>query len=323
LAGHAAQARKPTSTLGKIARGADDFVRGVADTVTFGFADEIAAGADSLIKGTDYRSELEAQRLRDEEAGVSRTVGQIGGAFLPGTALVKGGQQALTKSQAATRAVGTGAAYGAAYGAGSSEATDIGDIASDATAGALMGAAGAKAIDTAGRALKWIAGRPALSKLADPETIKKQAAQLYDEADSLGVSVKPKALQAGVNNIVSNLAKDGITPKSPVQAHRQVFEIVDYFKQAASGKANLTWRDLENLRRSAADVSRTSTDPTVRKYVGQVVDDFEDLIGNLQPQAFSSAAGPAKTAEALRLTRDARQMWKQSSKAELLAEIGR
>jgi hypothetical protein len=126
-----------------------------------------------------------------------------------------------------------------------------------------------------------------------------------------------------VNNIVSNLAKDGITPKSPVQAHRQVFEIVDYFKQAASGKANLTWRDLENLRRSAADVSRTSTDPTVRKYVGQIVDDFEDLIGNLQPQAFSSAAGPAKTAEALRLTRDARQRWKQSSKAELLAEIGR
>ncbi len=322
LAGKAAQARKPTSTIGKIAKGADDFVRGVADTVTFGFADEIAAKGDSLFKGTTYEAEREAQRLQDAEGGLSRTVGQVGGAFLPGMALVKGGQT-LTKGQAATRAVGTGAAYGGAYGAGSSEATDMGDIASDAVGGAVMGAAGAKAVDSVGRGIKWIANRPALAKLAEPSTVKQQASEMFDKADELGVSIRPKALQPGIDNMVSTLTKAGITSKSPVKAHQEVYQVVDYLKQAAAGKQALTWRDTENLRRAAVDVARSSPDPTVRKFVGEIVDEFDDLIGGLQPAAFTNAAGPAKTAEALKLTRDARAQWKQVSKAELLEEIGR
>jgi hypothetical protein len=199
----------------------------------------------------------------------------------------------------------------------------MGDIASDAVGGALMGAAGAKAIDSVGRGIKWVANRPALAKLAEPAQVKQQASEMFDKADELGVSIRPKALQPGIDNIVSNLTKAGITSKSPVRAHQEVYQVVDYLKQAAAGKQALSWRDTENLRRAAVDVARSSPDPTVRKFVGEIVDEFDDLIGGLQPSAFTNAAGPAKTAEALKLTRDARNQWKQVSKSELLEEIGR
>jgi hypothetical protein len=322
LAGKAEEARRPKTTLGKIARSADDVVRGIADTVTLGFADELAAKANSLFKGTTYEAEREAERQRDDEGGASRVVGQVGGAFLPGTALAKGAQT-LSKGQATTRAIGSGAVVGAGYGAGSSTAEDSSGIAADAALGALGGAVGAKAIDAASRGVKWIGGRSALKKLADPETVKMQASKLYEQADSLGVSIKPEALQSGISGIVNNLTKAGITPKSPVNSHKEVHAVVEYLKDAASGTQPLSWRDVENLRRAASDVARNSQDPTVKKFVGEVVDDWDDVIAGLQPKAFNNPGGSATTAEALRLTRDARESWKQVSKAQILEELGR
>lgn len=69
----------------------DHTVRGAADTLSFGTADEIAAGANALVGGTDYQTELERQRLIDEQGGNARTVGQIAGAAAGGLGLAKRG----------------------------------------------------------------------------------------------------------------------------------------------------------------------------------------------------------------------------------------
>lgn len=114
--------------------GIDAFVRGVADTATLGFADEIAAGGETLFKGGSYRENLARQRGVDradeEQNGWLRLAGQVGGGFLLpiGGARTAGG---LAK---------VGAAYGGAYGVGSGQG-DLGDRLESGLGGAVTGGA--------------------------------------------------------------------------------------------------------------------------------------------------------------------------------------
>lgn len=157
-------------SLGKrLFRTADDVVRGIADTATFGYADELAAGADSAAqkladraKGipyigngistvlgslsqsgeADYDKALAAQRQRDSEGGTARTVGQIGGAFLPTVGVVRALPTAGKLAHMGAGAA-TGAIQGGLYGTGSADgdwANRVQEGAKDALLGAGVGA---------------------------------------------------------------------------------------------------------------------------------------------------------------------------------------
>jgi hypothetical protein len=132
------------SLFGKIDAG----VRGAADMLTFGFADEIAAGLGTGFgfRG-DYNAELARQRGIDkadaEQRGGSRLIGQAAGAITGGVGLAKSGLSITDKAiragaslpkVAATSAV-EGAALGALSGAGA------GETAEGRLAGAAEGAA--------------------------------------------------------------------------------------------------------------------------------------------------------------------------------------
>lgn len=85
---------RPTGFL----RTADDFMRGTADTASGGTADEIAAGANSLLTGADYETELARQRAIDAQGGTARTVGQFVGGVLGGANLAKYGMSATANT---------------------------------------------------------------------------------------------------------------------------------------------------------------------------------------------------------------------------------
>lgn len=132
---------EPRSVLRRV----DDFVRGVADTVTFGYADEIAAKMDALVGGgqsgkTNYKDAVAAQRERDAQGGAERIAGQIGGAFVPGAAAVGAVRAVPTAGRMARAGAGaaTGAIQGGLYGSGSAEE---GQRLEGAAKGALTGAA--------------------------------------------------------------------------------------------------------------------------------------------------------------------------------------
>ena len=67
-----------------MARRADDLVRGAAEGMTLGFADEIAAAADTMSglgAGQTYEENLAAQRARDVQSDPAvRLMGNIAGA---------------------------------------------------------------------------------------------------------------------------------------------------------------------------------------------------------------------------------------------------
>lgn len=157
----AAKAPEPRS----IPRRIDDFVRGVADTVTFGYADEFAAKMDQLtglntatsnkplvrpdaklsdlITGQNPRSYpgiLQEQRQRDTEGGGERVAGQLTGALAPTVGVIRTVPTASRILKAGAGAL-TGAIQGGLYGTGSSEATTIDGRLKDAVVPAGIGAA--------------------------------------------------------------------------------------------------------------------------------------------------------------------------------------
>jgi hypothetical protein len=108
------------SLLQTAGRGIDDFVRGLADAATFGYADELAAKAESLTGGGSYQEELVKQRQRDEQGGIPRLVGQVGGSILPTVGVIQAAKGASRLGRAGAGAA-TGAIQGGLYGSGAAE----------------------------------------------------------------------------------------------------------------------------------------------------------------------------------------------------------
>lgn len=131
----------------------DNFMRGVADTLSFGLSDEISAGMGALtgIGGDfmDYSGNLAKQRERDAQGGAARLTGQIAGGVTGGAGLAKAGLslganaagRGATLLRTALGSAADGAILGALQGAGSGEGLG-GRLGSAAVGGTLGGAVG-------------------------------------------------------------------------------------------------------------------------------------------------------------------------------------
>jgi len=117
---------------------ADAVIRGGADAVTLGTADEIAAAGRTIFGGGTMRDNLREERAVDaydqEHHWGARALGQLGGGLLLPTGLAGAG---TSPGLAALARVGAG--YGGAYGAGSAEGSAM-DRLKGLGAGAVTGA---------------------------------------------------------------------------------------------------------------------------------------------------------------------------------------
>lgn len=126
---------------GGVGETVDAFVRGAADTSSFGFADEIAGTGNTMLYGDSTRdSNIDRERAIDaydaQSHPYARIAGQFGGALLnPLGRLFRAGEGALTVGNMARE----GAAYGGLYGLGSGD--DAGERVTGGLTGAAMGAA--------------------------------------------------------------------------------------------------------------------------------------------------------------------------------------
>ena len=263
----AEKAEAPKQSSGSLLKTIDNAVRGVADTLTFGYADEIAAGLDRLTgintgKQTgkapqNYDEALKAQRDRDAEGGGARVVGQIGGGLIP---VVKGAQLAqkglntlksvagfVPTGRAAVGAV-TGATTAGLYGSGSAEG-DIGDRIVAGVEAAPVGAA-------VGAVAPW-----AVEKVA-----KGGGAVIDKVKDIAGVKVPIEKLSPAAQNIIKQADPD-VTAVAP-KAAKALEKLSTDPKSVAS---DLRVRDLflsEKARVMGADPQRAIPDDEVFKNVG-------------------------------------------------------
>jgi len=120
-------------------------IRGVADTGTFGFSDEIEGVARGIFTGDTIEEGIEKARARHEASpGVAYTAGQIGGALIPGLGTAGAAMRAATTGGKIAKSAAAGAGSGAVYGLGSGEGLEdrISEAATGAVIGAPLGAAG-------------------------------------------------------------------------------------------------------------------------------------------------------------------------------------
>jgi hypothetical protein len=115
----------------------DDAVRSIANGVTFGFADEIAAKGNELLGRGTYDENVKQERARDEQIPAAIAIpGQIAGAMAVPLGAAAGG---ATMGAKMLRGAGVGGLFGAASGAGQGE--DFTDRAAKAAVGGVAGAA--------------------------------------------------------------------------------------------------------------------------------------------------------------------------------------
>jgi len=118
-------------------------IRGGAQGVSLGFADEATARLESLTKGIPYEQALEETRAKYRQAQeanpVTYTGSEIAGGILPG--LIPTGATQATAGANLARLAAIGAGTGALSGLGFSEGKTAGEIAKDIGIGGALGGA--------------------------------------------------------------------------------------------------------------------------------------------------------------------------------------
>ncbi|MCA1298040.1 hypothetical protein [Stappia indica] len=197
--------------------------RGVEQGLTFGFGDELMAGAMAPVEavvgglqgkgfglGDAYNRNLERERAMlqqaREDSPIASAIGEIGGGLMTGGGLAKSGATLIGRTAGkglATRAGAgmlEGAGYGAAYGFGSGEG-GAGERLKSAGQGAAVGGAVGGAIPVVGAAAKKV---------------------LSPVARKIGNRFNPRGAeqQRGIDRVLKEAKGAGLTPDDLVQGVR-------------------------------------------------------------------------------------------------------
>ncbi len=253
-------------------------IDGVAQGLTFGYSDEIAAGmASGGGLWGDYDEELASERGRMAEnkelAGGYELGGQVVGGLAGGLGLAKGGLTMLSKAPTVGKAALEGAAYGAAHGSG---AAVEGNRLEGAAIGGVLGAATGGIAQKAGNAIKGKFAHKAVSNPAsslDELTLK--TSEIYKQAEAAGIRIN----KAATKHLSKNLKYAAGSLNKKLRAN--TFGVVKDLDDALGKEISLT--QLDELRQTISLSMKRAQPQDVLKLqrMKKIIDAFED---NIQPK---------------------------------------
>ncbi len=141
--------------------------------------------------------------------------------------------------------------------------------------------------------------------------IKQQASNLYKQIDDAGVLIKTEPFNEFVNRVKVDIGGKVREARNP--------KIADAIKELdeATGSPK-TLQKMQDLRESISSL-KMSSEPSDRMFAGKIVEELDDFMEKLDTTKLVS---PAKgDLDAIKLIPQARNLWKQSRKSELLDEI--
>ena len=169
----------------------------------------------------------------------------------------------------------------------------------------------------AGMAAGMLAGAPFSVGLKPKEVdfipttqeLKTTASKLYEFADKSGVAFKKNDFDNFASRTASELRREGIDPTLTPKADAALKRL-----ESASGQP-ISLSELERLRRVSL-ISAMSNDPADRKFGSMLIEKIDNFVENSNPNQFR-----VQDKKAIEALQDARQLWKQSKKSQILENI--
>lgn len=188
---------------------ADTVVRGAANVVTMGGADEIAGTINGALSGDGVQTGISRENAIDRADEEDRFGYRLAGQLAGGLALPMGG--AKTVGEVAK----IGAKYGGAYGFGSAEG-DLGDRLAGAVTGATAGAATAGALAGAGKGVSAFRNRPAAIEARQAKAATQaERTEVAAAAERQGVDLLPADVGGGFTKaMTAGMAKAPLSADS-------------------------------------------------------------------------------------------------------------
>lgn len=142
------------------------------------------------------------------------------------------------------------------------------------------------------------------------DQLREYADDAYRRADEAGVVFRGESFSKTVDDIISNVRKQGYNAKLHPRVSAALEELQNY-----AGK-DLSFQDAEILRRVAKNAA-ASTSPDERRIARLVVENLNDFVSN--QGADDVVSGNAQAA--VNAIRDARSAWSRMSKGDILEEL--
>lgn len=255
----------------------DDFVRGVADTASFGFADEASAGVGAAtgIGGEfgEYGKNVAAERARDATGGWERFGGQVAGAFL----------NPMGAGSTIPGAIASGALSGGLYGFGSGEGNPLERLPSAAVGAGVGGVMGGAVRTVANQ----FGAKAAAKHIPTTDQLKQVAQQGYKAAENADVIYRPEAMREMAQSVVNDLTEFGYHP----QLQPRIKAILSEIERL--GQGNFDYKSLDLLRRMTSNAGQ-SLDPSERAIATKIIARIDDVM--MDPQVRNVLMGDAVSA---------------------------
>lgn len=172
---------------------------------------------------------------------------------------------------------------------------------------AAGGAAGQKLGSSIGGALERRAVEKATRQAApSAEALKAQARTLYQQIDDLGAKLPQEQTSAFSKSVESMLKREGYNAK----INPEIAGVLD--ELGKFGQAPATLSQADTLRKVAQNAAG-SQNPSTSRLGSMVIEKIDDMLERVPPQG-------AGGAQAGQLYKQARQLWGQARKSEMLAQ---
>lgn len=309
---------------------ADDTMRNVADGITFGFADKVAA----MLSPGEYEANLARERESTQAAAdraglVPEMAAKIVGGLMTGGLATKAG---ITASKVIPEgsglmarllsAAGIGGVEGAAYGALDAAGHDQG-ISEGATTGLALGA-GTNALSEG--LLSAIGG--ALSKYRgtnyapSSDELAAQRKAAYKKMENMEAAYKPEAVKSLIDKNKATIVDvpGGARPTNHAATLDKLAEIAEQVPTTPTGKISKKAKpvglyELDEIRKS---VRNDLTDKDT-KFGAKLIKNIDETLADTDPSKVTSKIGTPD--EALNTLLSARELNTRQSKVDELEEV--
>ena len=148
-----------------------------------------------------------------------------------------------------------------------------------------------------------------LGAVPEQEFFQQQATNLFNQAQSQGITLKKNVFQANMQNLPARLRKEGYTPSGNFP------DVNAAIKELTSGKQPVDFTEIQSLRTMIKN-GQASTNPNERRIATRLLDEFDDYMANMPVRDIKVG-----NKEALNIWQQARDSYAKFKKSEIFTDM--